>query len=223
MICSEKGRSYTLKEASCAILGVPEFPKTPEDLPLNLYLPPEILGNLATSILDTNLDGRERSQRVYWSSFRNTPKATAVDIGTQSHTGYKSTAIRTFDVLLGRTALAAYHTHWVEHPYQKQFSERDIANNAHSVELIDILGTSSGISALVATKQSCRKNFQGSAIMLLRSMSRERQLAKLNPVCMYHWRFGVTMEKFGLGYYFKPLSNIAEDSFSRGITVSLNH
>lgn len=147
----------TTEEAYLRILGVDKIPERIKDMPPEIFIPPQTLGDLEQSIILGMQDGRERSQLVGYANNKY-PKGMVI-VGGKGDASYKDSIMRGFHAMFGRKSLIYYHTHAGE-PYSlnRNFSEPDKAIMAGFPRLafMFLLGWDKGVTALLQTKKSTK-------------------------------------------------------------------
>lgn len=157
----------TTKDVYVKLLGLNEFPRSPEETPNRILIPTEALGSLKSSIIDSNLDRRERGQKIFWNSKTGSFEAGKVILGTKTTTTLPliDSAIK---IYFGRKALIYYHTHppntttsYYPEDLEISFSKMDIGEIKASPRLafIYLVVSNPGISALFQTEVSSRLPF----------------------------------------------------------------
>lgn len=139
----------SIKGVYARMLGLEEFPSDPNQMPDVFHMPHEALGDIGVAIAQTT-DNRERSQTQFFKN--GVLKSSKIFIGTDSHTS-RYEEIRFYLITrFGKTHFSRYHTH----SNVPQWSNKDIALNiAYPTEcLVDMLGSSSQIIALLRTSKS---------------------------------------------------------------------
>ena len=155
------------------IIHLDHLPKTPEDMPVRVFLPPGALGSLEQAIVDTNSDGRERSQVIDYINRKGFVPG-KVFVGSNDTVNKWSTSYQEWKALFGRKGFASFHTH----PLSTPFSESDIAFYIDNRRLafIHLLGTKLGISAIFQTDKSAKMPFSST----LSTISAYKRFKELN-------------------------------------------
>lgn len=134
-------------------LGGDHFPKSTEELPPTISLPPEILGDLEEAILLISKDGRERSQFIDWDSKKGIFMPGNLYLGIENATSPTATTMGISKTYWGKKAILEFHTH-PEGNFL--FSEHDLIGNLAYPRkaFIRAVGASQGISFLFQTAES---------------------------------------------------------------------
>ncbi len=135
------------------IIHLDHLPKSPEDMPDRVFLPPEALGSLEQAILDTSSDAKERDQIIDYNKGKGFVPG-KVSIGNNDSINSWAALHHEWKAFLGRKGLAFFHTH----PGVIPFSPEDIAFQSGNRRLafINLLGTKSRVMATFQTEKSAR-------------------------------------------------------------------
>lgn len=137
------------KEAYLGFLQLPTVPRSVEQMPERIYLPGEVLGDMATSVIATRTSRREHSQAVYYR--KGTYSKGQVYQGTLHHTNPRYEA-RTFFKGFWNKALVRYHIHPSGYHQPSFMDIVSFATYPHRA-YIEMVVTESSVSALFQTRK----------------------------------------------------------------------
>lgn len=205
--------SRNSEECYLKMLDIVKIPQIVQQMPHQVFLPPEVLGDLEGSILATASDSLERSQSIKWDVKRRLPIGEKVFVGDRD-----SVSTNPFlNSFLRDKRIVTYHTHGFGILYP---SNPDVAINVSLPRrsFINIIGSSRGISALMQTEKATRLPFSAIVKNIQTRLSLEKK----------GFDFGVSYEEmarilsdYGYAYYgWKPDTEMVEaGSLKNGVTV----
>lgn len=153
--------SISQRQLYCKILGVSEIPRSPEEMPSQIFIPKEALGDLEKSILATGKDGLERSQMLGWDSEQQRYVYSDINIGTEHGVKPPLSPISRYQIRQERFSaflgLIEYHTH-PHNIYSTEFSRRDIVGFKlfQRSAYMYVVGHLDGVTALLQTARTAR-------------------------------------------------------------------
>ena len=206
-----------VKEKYTQLLEVVRFPATPIQLPRQVQLSAEFLGNLPKAIALTMIHDVEFDQEIFWEG--NAIIAGQLRRGRTESIGSDSDWLK---YLFGRKPLAYFHTHTTDEDESKsyEFSSFDIADYRANPRqsYFQLCGSDQGITAVFQTRKSAHllfSSFIGSKLI-------ERHLDKSNFELASQRKQAKILEGLGFGYYiWRPLkSSIREGELENGILLT---
>lgn len=212
---SEERRKFSgsAKDVYCQLLVVKEFPKSPEEMPKKVFLPPGVLGDLEEAILMTENDGRERSQSIGWQGKEQGFKPGKLFLGSSWQTSVLAAFDDTRRAFFGSKALISFHTH---PGGALLFSPKDIAMAKvfPRESFIHMVGCSLGVGAIFQTKESSKLPLSSSLAgpKVMRRLEKEgfmESTAKMVEL----------LKREGLAFYFwhPPGERVKEGDLKKGI------
>lgn len=206
------------KELFLRLLRLDHFPVSPEELPDRIVLPPQALGNLEQAILETSMDGFERSQNVHWNQSKSQFEHGRVYKGSRKNTGRIAALAHHFTAYFGNKPFLTYHTH-PSGVWYFSVADIDFYKALPRGGFICMAASNKGISAIVQTERTSRIALSADyeASKTKRHLKKEGfEEGILDPGSLARM-----LSKEGYGYYlWKPPSGIVQSGSLRfGLTL----
>lgn len=142
------------------------YPKTPDELPNNLFLPGALLGDMKQAIDAVSADKKERNQFIDWDEDTQQFRKGPLYIGDETGNSIADAAHRGVKAFFGKKSLLDYHVHpngvWT-------FSQADMAHyqGFPREALIHAVSSDQGISFLFQTAKSARLPFSAALRLVM--------------------------------------------------------
>lgn len=224
----------TAEQMYIHLLGQAEIPKSPEEMPENVFLPPESLGDLENSILDTDFDQKQR-ERIQDVWFNGKFKKGRVFLGTETFGGLTASVASLLKAArLQRKPLITYHTHSEGVGYFGSDDAAVLMRNPME-GFITMLGVEGGVAALLETKASSNQKrwlnlpipIVSAYLSVIALMQADKKLEKhrFSQIMNNDRKVAEFFEKEGFAYYcWQPAHLFIEKGdMENGITLERIH
>jgi|GEM_PF-1800355 len=199
-----------------SFLGLSELPRSVSEMPPTMNLPLGLFGDIEDSILQTNADGLERAQEVFFDILTQQFKCSKVFQGGPDSTGNEHTLYKMLNSYFGRKPLLSWHTHPKGIWY---FSTWDVAS-AKALQrkgYIHVVGSERGVVAMMQTDKTAKMPLS-SQIIYDETITRLRQCRFID---MNNVETARIMEELGYGYYYWfPNGGVQKGIFNKTIPLS---
>lgn len=222
LVQKERVFSGNTREVYCQILGCKKMPKSPDEMPGKIFLPPEVLGSAEEAILMTLRHGEEQSQFVDWNKERRCFIPLHLFWGSEEEISLYAYEEIDRRIKLGKKALLFYHTHpgW---RYARFAFETDVALIKALPKLAFIFAVYGENEAafLCQTKKSERLSLK-ERLLLFSKLKSHQKLIKAEAVEIKDSEVAIYEREGFVLYHWRPyhLTKIREGDLRNGLIAS---